>query len=91
MVQSNHQFSINFIEGLIMEDITLDTTLGALLDDPRAKDVLEKHVPGLMNNPLLGMVKGLSLNALLAMPQAAQHGITKEKVEAVLAEINKVV
>jgi hypothetical protein len=33
----------------------------------------------------------MTLNALLATPQAAQFGITKEKVESVLVEINKVV
>jgi hypothetical protein len=31
----------------------------------------------------------MTLNQLLAMPQAAQFGLTKEKAEAILAEINK--
>jgi hypothetical protein len=31
----------------------------------------------------------MSLNMLLSMPQAAQLGLTKEKAEMVLAEINK--
>jgi hypothetical protein len=34
------------------------------------------------------MARGMSLNMLLAMPQAAQLGITKEKVEGILAEVN---
>jgi hypothetical protein len=68
---------------------TLDTTLGALVDDPKAKAVLDKHLPGVSNSPLLAMVKGMSLNMLLAMPQAAQLGLTKEKAEAILAEVNK--
>jgi hypothetical protein len=38
---------------------------------------------------MVGMVRGLTLNMALATPQAAQFGITKEKVEAVLEEINK--
>ncbi|MCI0521578.1 MAG: hypothetical protein L0Z70_15145 [Chloroflexi bacterium] len=69
---------------------TLDTTLGALLDDPRAKAVLDKHLPGVSGNPMVAMVKGMTLNALLSMPQAAQFGLTKAKAEALLAEINKV-
>ena len=68
---------------------TLDTTLGQLLDDPQAKAVLETHLPGISSNPLVAMAKGMTLNMLLSMPQAAQLGLTKEKVEAILVEVNK--
>jgi hypothetical protein len=68
---------------------TLDTTLGELLKDPQAKAVLEQHMPGASNNPMLAMASGMSLNAILSMPKAAQLGLTKEKAEAMLAEINK--
>ena len=68
---------------------TLDTTLGELLKDPQAKAVLDKQMPGIADNPMVAMVQGMSLNMILSMPQAAQLGITKEKVNAVLAEINK--
>jgi hypothetical protein len=70
-------------------EFTLDTTLGTILDDPKAKAVLDQYVPGISSNPMVAMVKGLTLNALLSMPQAAQFGLTKEKAEQVLAEINK--
>jgi len=69
--------------------VTLDTKLGTLLDDPKARVIVEKYVPGISANPMVAMVKGMSLNNLLALPQAAQFGITKAKVEQVLAEINK--
>lgn len=68
---------------------TLDTQLGTLLDHPQAKVIIEKYIPGVTTNPMVGMVRGLTLNMALATPQAAQFGITKEKVEAVLEEINK--
>ncbi|MGE5223866.1 MAG: hypothetical protein ACM3PY_15615 [Omnitrophica WOR_2 bacterium] len=68
---------------------TLNTTLGELLDNPTAKQVLDQQLPGISSNPMVTMVKGMSLNSLLAMPQAAQFGMTKEKVESLLAEINK--
>jgi hypothetical protein len=68
---------------------TLDTTLGELLDDPQAKALLDKHVPGVSSNPMVTMARGMSLNAVLSMPQAAQFGLTKEKVDAFLAEANK--
>jgi hypothetical protein len=69
--------------------VTLDTTVGELLDDPQAKAVLDQYLPGVSANPMIAMVRGMSVNMLLAMPQAAQLGFTKEKAEAILAEINK--
>jgi len=68
---------------------TLDTTLGTLLDNPQAKAVMEQYLPGISTNPMVAMARGMTLNMLLAMPQAAQLGITKEKAEAILAEVNK--
>ena len=67
---------------------TLDTTVGTLLDDTGAVKILEKHVPGISTNPMIGIVKGMSLKSLLAMPQAKQYGVTEEMVTKVLAEIN---
>ena len=69
--------------------ITLDTTLGTLLDDPQASAVLDEYVPGISSNPLATMARGMSLNMILSMPQAAQLGLTKEKAESILAEVNK--
>jgi hypothetical protein len=68
---------------------TLDTTLGEILDDPQAKAVLDQQLPGISSDPMLAMAKGMSLNMILSMPQAAQLGLTKEKAEAILAEVNK--
>jgi hypothetical protein len=70
---------------------TLDTTLGTLLDHPQAKPILEKYVPGISTNPMVAMVRGMTLNQVLAMPQASQMGFTKDKAQSVLDEINKVV
>jgi hypothetical protein len=68
---------------------TLDTTLGELIDNPQARTVLDQYVPGASSHPMVAMARGMSLNMILAMPQAAQLGLTREKAEAVLAEINK--
>lgn len=69
--------------------VTLDTTLGTLLDDPQARAVLDQYLPGVSSNPLVAMAKGMSLKMVLSMPQAAQFGLTQEKAEEILAEINK--
>jgi hypothetical protein len=67
---------------------TLDSKVGEILDDPKAKEVVEKYAPGLANNPMVGMAKGMSLRSILNMPQAKQAGVTQEQVEKVLSEIN---
>jgi len=58
------------------------------LKDTNALEVLEKYAPGVSKNPMIGLAKGMTLKALLAMPQAKDAGITEEMVKKVLAEIN---
>jgi hypothetical protein len=70
---------------------TLDTPFGTLLDNPQAKPIIEKHFPGITSNPMVGMIKGVTLSMVLSMPQAAQLGLTKPKAEAMLVEVNKYV
>ena len=67
---------------------TLETTVGEILKDTKAVEVLERYVPGISKNPMLGLAKGMTLKALLAMPQAKQFGLTEEMVTTVLKEIN---
>lgn len=67
---------------------TLDTKLGDILNDTHAVDILEKYAPGISKNPMIGFAKGMTLKALLEMPQARQYGITEDMVLKVLAEIN---
>ena len=67
---------------------TLDTKVGQLLEDTHAVEVLERYVPGVSKNPMIGLASGMTIKSLLAMPQAKQYGITEEKVLKVLEEIN---
>jgi hypothetical protein len=67
---------------------TLDTTVGDIMNDSRAVEALEKYVPGISTNPMLGLATGMTLKSLLDMPQAKQFGITEQMVLQVLAEIN---
>ncbi len=67
---------------------TLDTKVGDLLKDTHAVDVLEKHVPGITKNPMIGFAEGMTIRSLLQMPQAKQYGVTEDRVQQVLSEIN---
>jgi hypothetical protein len=69
--------------------VTLDTTLGTLLEDPQAKAVLDQYVPGISSNPMAAMAAGMSLRMILSMPMAAQLGLTEETANQMLAEVNK--
>ncbi len=67
---------------------TLDTKVGDILNDTGAVKILEKHAPGVSKNPMLALAKGMTLKAILAMPQAKEAGITEDMVKKVLTEIN---
>lgn len=69
---------------------SLDTKVGDLLKDTHAVDILEKHVPGISKNPMIGLAKGMTLRSVISMPQAKQAGLTEDMVNKVLAEINGV-
>jgi len=77
-----HQFKENKMA------YTLDTKVGDILKDTHALEILEKHVPGVSKNPMIGMAKGFSLKQILSMPQAKDAGLTEAMVTKVLAEIN---
>jgi hypothetical protein len=67
---------------------TLETKVGEILKDTHAVEILERHVPGISKNPMIGLAKGMTLKSLIAMPQAKQAGVTEDMVSKVLAEIN---
>jgi hypothetical protein len=68
---------------------TLDTPLGTLIDNPQIKPIIEQHFPGITTNPIVGFIKQVTLNNILSMPHAEQLGLTKEKAEVMLAEVNR--
>jgi len=68
---------------------TMDTTLGELMKDPKVKPLIDQYLPGVANNPMVSMVDGMTLDAIVSNPMAAQFGITEDKVEAILAQANK--
>lgn len=69
---------------------TMDSTLKDLLKDPKVKPVLNQFIPGIADNPMLSMVEGMSLKAIVEHPMAGQMGITKGKVQQLLDAANKV-
>ncbi len=46
---------------------TTETTIGVLLEDPAAKAILDKHIPGMTDNPSISMAAGMTLKAMQGM------------------------
>jgi|GEM_PF-1494278 len=67
---------------------TLDSTLSELLENAVARQILLEKAPDLAGHPMIAFVKSMTLRSLLGIPQVAQYGISVEKVEKVLLEIN---
>jgi len=42
-------------------------TIGQILDDPQAKAIVDDVVPGMSDNPMVSMVRGMSASSVLAM------------------------
>ncbi len=64
---------------------TMDSKVGEILNDPHARQVLERYAPGITDNPSIGMVKGMTLRSVLATPQAKQARLSEETVQKVLS------
>ncbi|HEX8055717.1 MAG TPA: cytochrome P450 [Novosphingobium sp.] len=63
---------------------TASSRIGDLLADDGAKAVLEKHFPGMSENPQIGMAKGMTLRAVQAF---APDQFTSEALDAADADL----
>jgi hypothetical protein len=65
---------------------TQDTTIGELLENPAAKAIIDKHIPGLSENAQIGMAGGMTLRAIQPM---AGDKIPVEALDAIDADLAK--
>lgn len=63
---------------------TAETKIGALLADPAAKAVLDKHFPGITSDSRIGMAKGMTLRAI---QKFAPDQFPSEALDAADAEL----
>ena len=42
-------------------------TVGEVLSNPNARALLQREYPALLNHPMLGMARGMTLNQVLVM------------------------
>ena len=69
-----------------MEKLTLQSTIGQALQNPKAVEQIEAFMPGITKNPAVRMFQRLPLEKLTHMEQL---GLTLEKLEAMLKVANE--
>lgn len=63
-----------------------NTPIGTLLDDPAAKAIVEKHIPGMTTNDQIEMARGMTLKAV---QQYSPDEVTDARLAAIDAEFAK--
>ncbi|QGP80459.1 hypothetical protein [Sphingobium sp. CAP-1] len=66
---------------------TATTEIGALLDNPETKAILEKHVPGMTGNDQVDMARAMTLKDI---QQYSPDAITDKVLAAIDADLAKV-
>lgn len=65
---------------------TSSTEIGTLLDDPAAKAVIEKHVPGMTSNDQIDMARAMTLKDI---QQYSPDAVTDKVLAAIDADFAK--
>ncbi|MFM2371839.1 MAG: hypothetical protein RIS85_1561 [Pseudomonadota bacterium] len=63
-----------------------DTDIGTLLDDPAAKAIIDKYIPGMTSNEQIEMARSMTLRAI--QPYASED-VTEERLIKIDAELAK--
>ena len=63
------------------------TEIGTLLDDPAAKAVIEKHVPGMTTNDQIDMARGMTLKDIQQYSPDAMNDKVLAETDADLAKL----
>ncbi len=67
--------------------LSTKSTIRELIASPEAKAILEKYLPGASRHPDLPQALYMSLREVIYYPEAASAGLTKEKLEAIDADL----
>ncbi|MDY2625723.1 MAG: hypothetical protein SOV74_05335 [Coriobacteriales bacterium] len=65
--------------------ISSSSKLSEILEDERACAIIDEYVPGFVNNPELGPVKGMKMKTLLKFPQT---GLSKDQVKEICERLD---
>ena len=66
---------------------SIHSTLQDLLSNEEAKAILDKHLPGASTHPDLPMAMHMTLQQISYYPEAADAGLSQEKLQAIDADL----
>ena len=66
---------------------TTDTEIGTLLDDPAAKAIVEKYLPGMTTSDEVDMARAMTLKAVQAYAPEQMTDETLAKIDAEFAQL----
>jgi len=78
--------SVSSMSAFAAAKLTVDSTMGELIDNKDSKAVLDKHLPGMSENPQMEQARPMSLKALQQFAPNITDDILK-KVDEDLAKI----
>jgi hypothetical protein len=67
--------------------LTADSTLKEIKDNEKGKEILNKFLPGIWEEPQVKLAMRMSLKQIAGFPQA---GIDEEKLQAIVEEFAKI-
>jgi hypothetical protein len=65
----------------------IDTPINELMADARTRKIMDRHLPGVKDNPHYAMIEGMSLRELAPMSQGKLTPETLAKIEAELKAV----
>lgn len=65
-----------------MSSLSINSTLGDLLDNDASKAILEKHLPGISSHPQIGMGRGFAFKMVAGFSGGLISNEALEKIEA---------
>ncbi len=66
--------------------LTVESTIGALLNNEQAKAILDKHCPGMTSDPRLKMAMGMTLKQIMPLSRGK---LTLSQIDAVREDLEK--
>lgn len=67
--------------------LTADSTLKDIKADEKGKEILNKYIPGIWEEPRIKLAMRMSLNQMASFPQA---GIDEQKLSAIESELKSI-
>ena len=71
-------------DGRIVVAFSANSTVRQVMENDEAKAVLEKHMPGITNHPLLPQAWYMTLREVSMYPES---GMTSDKYKAIIADL----